>query len=270
MKLAAHITFFHSKLRLKYLKRVVDNLLEIEENIHIYIYTNKKLALYAENSNIKIKLFNYRKFLFSRFSKKSFLNQLGIKWLIHPFYLAWENRDLIETIVEEYDVQIYLEDDIEFKKDNFEYWLKYKQISKLYNYNLGFFRFEVDETRRKLLTDVNWPLTEIIELEGQKFLLNNLNPYCGFWIMDKNELKEFVKSKEWNFDFNGYGIREKSAIGWHGGKMQQYIDTIIPLIENRNSFITPVTSAVHHLPNNYIGKSNYCTIEFPITFINLK
>ena len=30
--------------------------------------------------------------------------------------------DLIETIVEEYDVKIYLEVDIEFKKDNFEYW----------------------------------------------------------------------------------------------------------------------------------------------------
>ncbi len=265
MKLAAHITFFYSTRRLKYLKKVVESLLEIDENIHIYIYTNKKLPLYSEKSNIKIKLFNYRKLLVSRFSKKSFISKLGIKWLIHPFYLAWENRDLIEKIVEEYDVQIYLEDDIEFKKENFEYWLKYKQVSNLNNYNLGFFRFEVDENRRKLLTDVNWPLTEIIELEGHKFLLNNLNPYCGFWIMDKKELKEFVKSKEWNFEFNGYGVRAKAAIGWHGKNMNRYKGTIIPLQELENNFATPIESLVHHLPNNYIGKGRYCTIEFPIT-----
>lgn len=266
MKLAAHVTFFHSPQRLKYLKKVVDKLLEIDENIDIYIYTNKKFSLYPAKSNIKLKIFNYRKFFISRFSSKSLLSKLGIKWLIHPFYLAWENRDVIEIVVEKYDVQIYLEDDIEFKKDNFDYWLKYRQLTNRFNFNLGFFRFEVDENQRKLLTDVNWPLNEIIELEGQKFLLNNLNPYCGFWIMDKKELKEFIKSKEWNFEFNGCGVREKAAIGWHGINMKRYKGTIIPLVQQDNNYATPIESIVHHLPNNYIGKGRYCTIEFPLEF----
>lgn len=266
MKIAAHITFFYSPKRLQYLQKVVDGLLEIDQNIEIFIYTNKKPTLYTKNSNIKYKVFSYRKFLIARFSKKSFLNKIGFKWLIHPFYLAWENRKFIESMVDYYDVQIYLEDDILFKKENFKYWLEYKKKVISNNYNLGFLRFEIDGTKRMLLTDVNWPLSELIEMEGQKFILNNLNPYCGFWIMDKDELKKFIKSPEWNFEFDGYGVRAKAAVGWHGKNMDRYKGSIIPLTTHDNGLATPIESVVHHLPNNYIGKGRYCSIEFPLIY----
>lgn len=266
MKIAAHITFFYSSNRLQYLQKVVDGLLEIDQNIDIFIYTNKKPSLYINKRNINYKVFSYRKFLIARFSKKSLLDRIGIKWLIHPFYLAWENRKFIENMIDNYDVQIYLEDDILFKKENFKYWLEYKKKVISNNYNLGFLRFEIDGTKRMLLTDVNWPLSELIEIEGQKFILNNLNPYCGFWIMDKDELKKFIKSPEWNFEFDGYGVRAKAAVGWHGKNMERYKGSIIPLTTHDNGLATPIESVVHHLPNNYIGKGRYCSIEFPLKY----
>ncbi len=264
MKIAAHITFFYSSTRLQYLEKVIERLLEIDPEMDIFIYTNRESTLYPENNNIKFRVFNYRKFTFARFSKNSLFYKLGIKWLVHPFYLAWENRENIENLVEEYEVQMYLEDDIEFKKENFHYWLRYKKQALSNNFNLGFFRYELDKENKKLLTDITWPLTEVIELEGKKYLMNKHNPYCGFWIMEKKELKKFIKSPEWRFEFDGYGIRAKAAVGWHGINMNRYKGTIIPLIKNEDSLVTPIDSAVHHLPNNYIGKGRYCTKKFPL------
>ncbi|MBZ9729735.1 hypothetical protein LB467_08535 [Salegentibacter sp. JZCK2] len=251
---------------MQYLKKVIEALLEIDSRIDIYIYTNKKILLYKNIPNINLKIFTYRKSLISRFSKKSFLDKIGIKWFIHPFYLAWENRNYIERMVDDYDIQIYLEDDIEFKKENFEYWLKFNKKALSNNYKLGFFRHEIDKKNRRLLTDVTRPLTEIIELEGQKFLLNRHNPYCGFWIMDKKELKAFIKSPEWKLEFDAYGIREKAAIGWHGKNMNRYKGTIVPLLEDTEGYITPHEATVHHLPNNYVGRGSFCSIEFPLRY----
>ncbi|MCM4161414.1 hypothetical protein FHG64_14790 [Antarcticibacterium flavum] len=263
MKLAAHITFFHSPERLPYLLKVIEELLKIDENIDIYIYTNKRFTI-SSKENMHYKIFNYRKFKFARFLKNSLVDKLGIKWLVHPFYLAWENRRFIEELVDEYDVQLYLEDDIEFKKENFDYWLKYKELALKNDFNLGFLRIEKDKNNRSLLTDVNWPLKDLIELEEQKFLINDLNPYCGFWIYDRKELKDFTKSPEWQFNFTGYGVRAKAAVGWHGVNMNRYKSTIIPLVQSNGTLSTHPGSSVHHLPNNYIGKGRYCTLEFPL------
>lgn len=166
--------------------------------------------------------------------------------------------------VDDYDVQIYLEDDIHFKQENLDYWLKYKRVTLSNDYNLGFLRIEKDTDGKELMTDVNWPIEEVIQVEGQNFLINDLNPYCGFWIYDKKELRNFIKSKEWKFKFDGYGIRAKAAVGWHGKNMKRYKETIIPVIKEGGKLITPSGAAVHHMPNNYIGKGKYCTREFPI------
>ena len=84
------------------------------------------------------------------------------------------------------------------------------------------------------------------------------NPHCAFWIYDKNEFKEFIKTKYWKFDWKWVTIsgilliREMATIGWHGVNMNgidmdRYLATIIPLKKGQldsNSF-------VRHLSNNF-------------------
>ena len=180
---------------------------------------------------------------------------MGIKQLIHPYYLTWENREKIPDMIDLYDVQIYLEDDIKFTQDNLNYWLQHKESILSNGFNLGFLRIELDE-KQCYLTDLSEELTETVEIENQLFLINNNNPYCGFWIYSKNELREFIKSEEWFFRFKDYDRREKSAIGWHGKNMSRYKETLIPLMNDGKQYLTVKECAVYHLPNNYIGQSN--------------
>jgi hypothetical protein len=268
MKIAVHITFFYNKSRFKYIKEVVENLLEIDYLVDIFIYTNKKFDLFENIGNVNLLIYPYLSSKILKFPFNSIFNNWGLKQLIHPYYLTWEHRQIVVENIDQYDIQIYLEDDIKFTSDNLKYWLTYNEIVLSSGYNLGFLRTEFDGSN-KFITDLTKPLTNIISINEQKFIVNDINPYCGFWIYSKKELKEFIKSEEWFFKFKPYGIREKAAIGWHGKNMTRYKNTIIPLIENNNELETIFHSNVHHLPNNYINHKFFCKIKFPIIIANL-
>ena len=262
MKIVAHITFFYDPKRLGYLKEVINSLLELDSGIDIFLYTNEKFDLFRHSKNIKLLFYPYVNNKIN-FSYKSIFNKLGLKKLINPYYLTWENRKIIEDVVDTYDIQIYLEDDIKFTNTNLNYWLNYNEIVTKKGYNLGFFRVEFDETE-KMITDLTRPLTKMVSIDNIDYIVNDNNPYCGFWIYSKEELKQFIKSKEWKFDFKQYGIREKSAIGWHGKGMRRYKETIIPLKKEIDKYMTTDDCTVHHLPNNYINSNSFCSIKFPI------
>ena len=263
MKIAVHITFFYVEKRLGYLKEVVNNLLQIDADINIFIYTNSKFELFQNFENVKILVYPYTrkgiKFFYNIFSK------LGLRKLLHPYYLTWENRKIVEKEINNYDAQIYLEDDIKFTGANLNYWLKHHEAVPKKGYNLGFLRVEFEEVE-KFLTDLTQPLNNMITIDKAKYIVNDDNPYCGFWIYSKEELKEFIISKEWRFKIKKYGIRAKTAIGWHGKDMHRYKGTIIPLKEEGNRYVTENDCTVHHLPNNYLDHEAFCTIEFPLIF----
>lgn len=264
MKIAAHITFFYVKERLIYLNEVVNNLLEIDHSVDVYIHTNILFDAFNGNKNVKYVVANYpKKKSFWHFSYNSIFNRMGFKSMIHPYFLTWENRKLVEQNIDNYDVQIYIEDDIKFTKDNFNYWLNNHEEVMKAGYNLGFLRIEKDNAER-FLTDLHHPIKDTLALNNKKYLINNENPYYGFWIYAKEELSEFIKSDEWSFKFKGYGIREKSAIGWHGIGMSRYKESIIPLQGDNNQLKTVEDCAVHHIPNNYINHEFLCKEKFPI------
>lgn len=268
MKIAVHITFFYDKRRFNYLKEVVDSLLNIEYAIDIFIYTNIKFDWFQNIKNVQLLVYPYLPSKLLKFSYKSIFNTWGFKQLIHPYYLTWEHRKIVVEKIDHYDIQIYLEDDIKFTMDNLKYWLNYNEIVSKSGYNLGFLRTEIDD-KQKFITDLTKPLTNTISIDNNSFIINDNNPYCGFWIYSKKELNEFIKSKEWFFDFEQYGIREKAAIGWHGKNMTRYKNTLIPLVENNHVFETMYHSHVHHLPNNYLNHKFFCKIKFPIVIEKL-
>ena len=72
-------------------------------------------------------------------------------------------------------------------------------------------------------------------LNKKKYIVNDVNPYCAFWIYNKFEFNKFIKSNIWKFKwkkksaFAFYNIQEMSAVGWHGLNMERYLATIIPI-----------------------------------------
>ena len=234
MKKAVHICSFKGdkyKERFIFLKKIVKNYLKISKNVKIFIHTNKI------SKNYKIK---------------------KVKYIIHglknenPFYLAWKCRPIIEKQKDQYDYFVYSEDDILFSKKNFSYWLKYKALCIENNYNLGFLRIE-DKNKKQFSTDLIDNIKYKIKINQKKFVVNNVNNYCALWIYDKKELSKFINTKFWKFKWKGkniyafYGIREMSAIGWHGKNMQRYKATIIPLLKKK---LNP-GCYIKHLSNNH-------------------
>ena len=156
---------------------------------------------------------------------------------------------------------MYIEDDILVPYKAIKYWLEYNEKLIEMNYNLGFVRIEV-ENNIEYITDLDWEkLDTIIDLNEKKYCVNNKNPYCAFWIYNKNEFNNFVNSKYYNINnIPGYGIREKSAIGLHGLGTHWYKNTLIPIINNK----LIEDCKIYHMPNNYVLDKNtrFATIKF--------
>jgi hypothetical protein len=95
----------------------------------------------------------------------------------------------------EYDFFIFGEDEIVFSKNNFNYWLKYKNKCIKNNFNLGFLRVEIRKKNNLLyLTDQISKIKYYVKIGNEKFAKLE-NSYCSFWIYDKNEFKKFIKTK---------------------------------------------------------------------------
>ncbi|MBI3219699.1 MAG: hypothetical protein HYZ44_09325 [Bacteroidetes bacterium] len=271
MRVAAHIPFFFVESRIIYLKQVIDHLQRLSADVDIFVYTNNRfIQAHFNQSNVFIQYYPY-----SKYGKVAYFNglwnRLSLTSLVHPFYLTWENRKVIEKNLYTYEAQLYLEDDICFTAENFNYWLANKDACYQNDFNLAFLRFEESPQRAKYLTDLTSIPEKIIEINNRFYLLNDINPYGGFWIYDKNELIRFSQSQEWKFNFDGFPIREKSAIGHHSLKMKRFKGNVIPLV-NYDAATglaeLPTSCLVHHLPNTYIGHSLFCKIKVETSSAN--
>ncbi len=264
MKIAAHIPFFFVESRMTYLKQVVDQLQLIPAEVDIFVYTNShSVRAHFAQPNVFIQYYGY-----SKRGKVAYFNglwnRLGLTALVHPYFLTWENRKVIEKNLNIYGAQLYLEDDICFTAENFNYWLANKDVCYQSDFNLAFLRFEESPQQAKYLTDLTSIPQKVIELNGKFYLLNDVNPYGGFWIYDRNELIRFSQSQEWKFNFDGFPIREKSAIGYHSLKMKRFNGNVLPLVNydaTTGLAELPANCLVHHLPNTYIGHSLFCKIK---------
>ena len=236
-KIAVHITFFLGKNylnRINFLRKIIDSYKKISKNLDIFIHINKKL-----HNKYKIKDVNY------------ILHNLSLE---DPYILSWKSRKLIYQQKDIYDVFIYSEDDILFTKNNFDYWINFKDICIKNNFNLGFIR--VEKNNNKIYSiDVTTQLNKYLIINNNRFIVNDINTYCAFWIYDRQELNKFINSNIWNFNWRNefsYGVREMSAIGWHGLKMTRYKDTLIPLVKsNKKKYVVNLDSLIYHLTGNY-------------------
>jgi len=237
LKVSVHIPLYidkSKKFKKKQFSKVVKEFLKISENTKIHVHTNKKKIFFIKSKKVKLIYHNLKD--------------------INPLKLTWMCRNLMETQKKKFDVFIYSEDDIFFTKKNFIYWNKFKDLCIKNNYNLGFIRAEKKSKNKALYaSDVTRKLISYIFLNNIKFAVNDVNPYCAFWIYDKHEFNKFILTKYWKFKWNGFSLfaqyytREMSAIGWHGKNMNRYISSIIPIKYNKLN----TGSYVFHLSNKF-------------------
>ena len=239
-KISAHIPLYlkkpYNKKKIKNFKKVCKSLLKLSNKTQIFVHSNQKF----KNKNKKITYFYYN------FKKD------------HPFKLTWYCRNLMKSQRNNFDIFVYCEDDILFDKKNFSYWLKHKNTCIKNNYNLGFLRFEINKKDKNFYsTDQIEQSSKYLNLSNKKYLVL-ANSNCSFWIYDKKEFNDFIKTKFYNFNWRWISIsnilliREMAAVGWHGENMNglsmsRYLATIVPFQKDK----LDKGSLIRHLSDNY-------------------
>jgi len=244
MIIAKHICFFFKEDRLQYINRIIKETDTYSLTTDIYIHTN----------------YNFSKELLCNYSNGSLIIVFhdlsnNMRFQSNPICFPYFIRDVIKSQKDKYDIFIYLEDDILIPKEALNYWLFYKEKMIANNYNLGFFRIEIDEKGDEYGSDqaaspdgqINEYLTKTVIIDNEQFIINDVNPYCAFWIYDKDEFNKYANSHYYQLDD---GSRETVAFGLHRPDIKRYRATIAPL---RNNQICK-ESRVFHMPNNYVHK----------------
>jgi len=186
---------------------------------------------------------------------------LSPTYLGHPFLLTWSHLSIFREVFES-DTSashfLYLEDDICISKDNINYWLKSREDLREKKLVPSFLRFEIAElSTQKFVTDIT-RVTSIRKLpkhwvNKDYIFLNFPEPYQGLYMMDRELMDEFLRSKAAIPEYSKWGIREKAAAGLtfvnvpRGFKSRNCVAYSI----KEKSIISD--SLVHHISNSYVN-----------------
>lgn len=245
-KISKHISFFYIENRVCYINKIITETNKYEILTDIFIHTNNK----------KLTDTDFTKY--TNGSLKIIYHDLSNE---NPYYLTWKCRELLQKQKDDYDIFMYIEDDILVPYKAIKYWLEYNEKLIELGYNLGFMRIESDENNVEYITDLTEKIDNFIKIDNKEYCINNKNPYCAFWIYNKKEFNRFVCSKFYDINnISGYDIREQSAIGLHGYSNYWYKNTLIPIINNKLN----ESCKIYHIPNNYVNDNNspFATIKF--------
>lgn len=251
MKISKHITFYFIHTRIKFLNKIIAETNKYPYLTDIFIHTNSEylLLLHLDKyTNGEIKIICH--------------DLTGI----NPHYLTWKCRDLLKQQRHEYDIFMYIEDDILVPSKAINYWITYNEKLIQKKYNLGFLRIEIGTDGTEYITDLaNTQYDTFALIDNQMYCVNNINSYCAFWIYNRQEFNRFVDSKYYDINNIIYYaswefIREKSAFGLHGLSTDWYINTLIPITDKK----LIEDCKIYHLGNNYVNddSNDYATIKF--------
>lgn len=249
LRFTVHITFHFVKDRIKFLNLIIAECGIYPGTVDIFIHANAEFSreLLVEHINGKLNI------------------------VIHdmtgqdPFLLSWKCRGLMQSLKNEYDVFMYLEDDILVPRAAIDYWLEYAPMAASKNYNLGFVRTEISRRAGGAECITDFPKVRLprayVRIQGADFVFNRVNPYCAFWIYDKDTFARWTESPLYKpQNIKEFNIREKSATGLHGPLTRWFDGTVIPVVEG-GSKLHPGCK-VRHLGNNYTHNLMFCTILF--------
>lgn len=238
LKMIAHVAFHLDKSRFAYVVEVANQLRRIPvERLDIFIDSNKD-------------------------ETASLMDSFGVtaevclaEDLDHPYKLTWAHREHMRARLDDYDVFMYVEDDIFIPAATFSYWLAEKERLKKHGFLPGFLRVELDRAGRVMASDYEAHVSrdKIIELDNRKYLATH-RPYQACWLYDKEMMEQFVGSDSFQSGYEGYvkigSIRENAAIGMAYHAPPEGFSSRHLLALNERGEISSETF-VFHLPSNY-------------------
>jgi hypothetical protein len=246
MRIAKHIIFHYLEERISFVNTIINEINNYKISTDIFIHTNNlelDINYFIPYTNGCIEIIHH-----------DMTNQ-------DPYSLPVKCKDLLKEQRDDYDIFMYMEDDILVPYTTIEYWLKYHPLLLKNNCNLGFFRIEIKNDEEYITDLQGTKLRYFTTINEQQYCINNTNPYCAFWIYNKTEFNRFVDSKYYdNTNIIGYNLRESIAIGLHGISTNWYKYTLIPIENN----MLHQHCKIYHMSNNYVNDdtNNFATLIF--------
>ena len=249
MKIAVCITFFFVEERIQYLFKTCKGLSTINEDLDVTIVTNstkdEQTLICQALSDLELNF--------------SFFVPTGLG---HPYLLTWSHFHVFRQKLEQnFTHFLYLEDDLLFTQENFEYWLSANQELQSRGLIPGFLRIEHNNI------DKEWYSSDIEEVQyysecpkivSKKNItyLNLQFPYQGMYLLDRNQFLKHINGKSCNPDFGMWLIRESAAQGLTFVDVPEGFNSTIVLPYNSTNKEIEKKCMVHHLPNNYAHIKN--------------
>tara|TARA_Y100000590_G_scaffold281475_1_gene316613 strand:- start:242 stop:1162 length:921 start_codon:yes stop_codon:yes gene_type:complete len=248
MSISIHIPFYNPNpekkegyrnlTRFDYLKENILNLKKLSIKNDIFIHTHNN---HLDDKNLEAKIIKHE------------IDQENLE----KGYLTWLSRPMMEKQKNDYEYFMYLEHDIKFTEENLQYWFKYQTKLSHQNFHLGFLIYEKNHNNnQKYSVHLAKKLDKFINLNHQKYIVNDWDNYCCFWIYNKKQFHNFLNTKWWSFkkkltNFrHNYGITERSALGLHAFNINYFKATLIP---EKNNQPDP-RCFIEHITNNYFQR----------------
>ena len=259
-KLLIGITVHFVKERIEFLRRIAINFNRLSLNTQVFIVTNTNSA--DEQKLIKAAI-------------KSHVEIYVPKYLGHPFLLTWGHLDIFrEYFQADPDISHFmcLEDDIEIKPNNIEYWLRGRDDLRKAGLIPSFLRYEFasqeTEVRSVDLTS-SYELKKLPvckKIEGNYCYINLPRLHQGMYLLDRELAKEHLFGKSSHPDFNillGTGIRERACQGLSFKNVPpgSFSRNFLGFMQDKN-LIDP-DALIHHTTNTYANdpKSKFGKIK---------
>lgn len=254
MRLAIAITFFYRHSRLEYLRQICEAHQQLDTEYTTFIITNSKdeneIRLIRENACNKD------------------LHIATPTYLGHPYLLTWSHRDIFREQISSrssYSHFLYTEDDLLLTRQNLDYWLGAREVTKTTPFIPAFLRYEINNRGETVSTDVTEPqaLTSHLLKVGETTFVNLKQPYQGMYLMDEKLAIELLFSNASSPDTGRWGIREKAAQGltyWNvpsgaHSRMIVGLDQTMRILSD---------ARIHHLPNNYANNPDSIFGKIPV------
>ena len=129
MNITKHITFFYVEERIPYIERLIQEASKYKYITDIFIHTNKndfKIDIFDKYINGKIYVIYH-----------DLTN-------VNPFTLTTKSRDLLCKQKNDYDIFMYIEDDMLFPCQALEYWLQHNEsLIELQNVSSDIFKSQI-------------------------------------------------------------------------------------------------------------------------------
>ncbi|MBK7001208.1 MAG: class I SAM-dependent methyltransferase [Rhodoferax sp.] len=197
-----------------------------------------------------------------------------LKELESPWLLTWVHKSIMKNKFQDASFTHFLniEDDMDFTKSNFQYWLSNREMLRAYNLFPSFLRIErqtdtgewfwTDSMRGDAFDHAELPY---LRISDDFWFINLPRPYQGMFLYDRELMQEHIDSDSFDLEkavpnwkhaitHNGWplGLTEQANYGISKNNLPQgiYSRNFLPFYPKFELF--DPSCFVHHMPNKYV------------------